>query len=118
LGYLNDLEYGRLLARRLVERQGAGPERLRAALAARGLSAEVVAAASAEALAEVDEAAAALAAARRRLRGLRGIASRDPGATRRRLAGFLSRRGYGAEAIAQTLRTLLAQAPGGDPEEN
>ena len=118
LGYLNDREYARLLARRLTERQRVGPARLRAALAARSLSPEVVAAASAEAFAEVDEPAAAVAAARRRLRSLRGIASRDPEAARRRLAGYLSRRGYGAEIIARALRTLLGKTGGGDPDEN
>ena len=106
LGYLNDREYARLLARRVAGQQGAGPARLRQALQVRGLPPDVIAAAIAECFAETDEAAAAVAAGRRRLAALRGLA---PAVARRRLAGHLSRRGYGAEAIAHALRALLGE---------
>ena len=74
----------------------------------------MVAAAAAEAFAGTDEAAAAVAAGSRRLRGLAGV---DRRAARRRLAGYLSRRGYGGEAVAHALRALLGGAPGDDPGE-
>lgn len=91
----------------MVERQRAGPARVRQVLAARGLAPDVVAAAAAEAFAERDEPAAAVAAGRRRLAALRGLA---PDAARRRLAGHLSRKGYSAEAVAHALRALLGPA--------
>ncbi len=108
-GYLDDREYARLLARRVVGRQGAGPARLRQVLLARGLSPDLVGAVTAESFAETGEGAAAVAAGRRRLAALRGLA---PEVARRRLAGYLSRRGHGAEAIAHALHALLGR--GGD----
>lgn len=114
LGYLDDREYARLVARRVAGRQGAGPARLRQVLQARGLAPDVIAAAAAEAFAGTDEGAAAAAAGRRRLVALRGLA---PALARRRLAGYLSRRGHGAEAIAHALRALLP-ATGEDGTES
>ncbi len=85
-------------------------------LETRGLPPEVVAAAAAEAFAQTDEAAAALAAGRRWVGGRRGLAAKDPETARRRLAGYLSRRGYGGEAIARALRALLSGRRTGDPD--
>lgn len=113
LGYLDDRQYARLLAARAVGRQGAGPARLRQVLRSRGLLPDVVAAAVTEAFAETDERAAALAAGQRRLVALRGLPAE---VARRRLAGHLSRRGHGPEAIAHALHALLGRG-GDEPEE-
>jgi regulatory protein len=98
----------------VAERQGGGPARVEQALAARGLDPKLVAAVAAEAFAEAGEPAAAVAAGRRRLAALRDVA---PAVARRRLAGYLSRRGYQAEAIAHALQALLGRA-GDEPEEH
>jgi regulatory protein len=83
-------------------------------LLARGLAPDVIAAAVAEAFAGTDEGAAAAAAGRRRLAALRGLARQ---VARRRLAGYLARRGYPAAAIASALRALLPAGAGDEPEE-
>ena len=91
----------------MAGRRGAGPARLRQTLLDRGLPPDVVAAVAAECFAEGEEGEVAVAVARRRLPALRGLA---PDVARRRLAGYLSRRGHGADAIAHALRALLGQA--------
>jgi regulatory protein len=82
-------------------------------LEARGLPAELVAATVAETFAGTDEGVAAVAVGRRRVAALRGLA---PEVARRRLAGYLSRRGHGAGAIAEALRVLLPATDDDGPE--
>jgi regulatory protein len=50
----------------------------------------------------------ALAGARARLRRLRGV---SPQTARRRLAGWLERRGFSGEVVARVLRTLALGSP-------
>ncbi|HZU78038.1 MAG TPA: regulatory protein RecX [Dehalococcoidia bacterium] len=89
-------------ARAWVESRTSGPvgfgrRRIQAELRRKGVAAEVVA----QALGEQDEDERALAAALARAPTLRGLEYND---FRRRLAGFLQRRGFGYEAITRAVR--------------
>ncbi|MBX3173017.1 MAG: regulatory protein RecX [Gemmatimonadaceae bacterium] len=110
LGLLNDREYAHGFARsRLAVGRGQGPRRVAAELARRGVARELVD----EVLAELrdeglaDEATSIAAVAQRKWRTL---AELEPQVARRRLIGFLSRRGFSTSAIAAELRRLGGQA--------
>jgi regulatory protein len=109
VGWIDDARFARAWIRdRLALRPG-GRRRFRAELAVRGVAADVIDAALQALLSPADEEAAALEQARARLRRLRGL---PPPVVRRRLAGWLQRRGYGQPAIARALR--LVGAPDAD----
>ena len=110
LGYLDD----EVWARRYVESRrgrGRGSWLLRRELLQRGVDAGVVEAV----LAGRDELAAACAAARPRLRASDELRAEQPS---RRLAGFLVRRGFAPDVVAQAVRELLGkefETQAGDP---
>ena len=101
-GYLDDASFARLW----VDGRGAnrGRRLLEQELRQKGVRRDT----AREALddAALDERTAALEAGRKRLRQL-GTA--DPAATRRRLGGFLVRRGYGYDTVRTTLAALLGE---------
>ncbi len=116
LGLLNDLEYARTFARaRLAPSRGFGPRRVAAELARKGVARAIVDRVLAEAADERelqrDEAAAegrplrsaVQEAAAKKRRALEGLA---PEVQRRRMHGFLARRGFSSSEIAEVLRTL------------
>ena len=113
LGALDD----EALARRVAEsRLGAGAvsrRLLKAELQRRGVARAAAEAAVEAAATEVghDEEAAARALAERRLRSLRG---EDALTRRRRLQGFLARRGFASGVIARVVRALVIAADDGD----
>lgn len=112
--YLDDAEFARSWVRSRAERAGYGPSRLRRELRDKGIDEAEIAGALAELTAERDVRDLAAEAARRRLPALRGLAS---AVARRRMAGYLSRRGFGAEVILELCRRLFpADADDPDPQ--
>lgn len=104
-GWLDDADY----ARRYVEsRRDLGERRLVQDLTRRGVAREVSLAAVRETLGDVDAVANAREAAEHRLQHMTGA---DRQTAQRRLAGYLSRRGYGFETITAALGPLLKGLP-------
>jgi regulatory protein len=81
--------------------------RLQQELSRRGVDSKMATAAIADVLEEesVDERALLEAAARKKLAVLRG---QEPDAVRKRLYGYLARRGYDSADIAAVLRSIMA----------
>lgn len=108
LGYLDDEEFARYWVQNRVEHKPRGGRLLKQELRQKGVDAG-----TADLVIEgtgIDEEAAAIELARARAERLRGL---DPAARRRRLAGFLRRRGYGWEVV----RRALDEALGPEDEE-
>ena len=116
LGLLDDLEYARTFARaRLAPSRGFGPRRVAAELARKGVPRSIVDRVLAESSEEReqlrDEAAArgeslrsaVHEAAAKKRRALEGLA---PEVQRRRMHGFLARRGFSSTEIAEVLRSM------------
>ena len=114
LGLLDDRAFARAFARSRMSGRGFGPRRVAAELGRRGVDRhiidDVLAEAREEALEEVgagDDAAdgdAITRAAATRLRSLQGL---DPVVARRRLVGWLARRGHGVgDALAVAKRLI------------
>ena len=111
-GYVDDQAFARWWAEARARGRRVGSRRLRQELLAKGIPREMTDAAIAAAFEEVGEADRALEAARRRLPGLlRGRGERA--ATR--LADYLLRRGYPAQAVRRAVRTLLTDRAGDLP---
>ncbi|MBY0489763.1 MAG: recombination regulator RecX [Gemmatimonadaceae bacterium] len=93
-------------------RRGEAPARVRQQLRKKGVSGKAVQDAIAGAIAQdgFDERAACMEAARKRARTLRND---DPEAARRKLLGFLLRRGYGGGVARDAVRQVLS-APSED----
>lgn len=102
--YLDDAEFARFWVENRAEHQPRGRRRLRAELRAKGVDADLVDQAIDEA--GGDEFPAALALARKRVTSLRGL---DPLVQRRRLAGFLQRRGYDWDIVRSVLDAVLGE---------
>jgi regulatory protein len=105
-GVLDDANFARQLTRSKALGGGHSRRRIQQELAKRGVARDV----SDEAIEEVfeeegiDEAAAIERVARKKLRLLGGL---DLATQKRRLFGFLARRGYDSDAIARALRVVL-----------
>jgi regulatory protein len=105
-GVLDDANFARQLTRSKALGGGHSRRRIQQELAKRGVARDV----SDEAIEEVfeeegiDEAAAIERVARKKLRLLGGL---DLATQKRRLFGFLARRGYDSDAIARVLRVVL-----------
>ncbi len=114
-GWIDDGRFARAwIADRLALRPS-GARKLRAELAVRGVAPAVIADALREQLLPEQEEALALRQAGDRLRRLQGF---PPQVARRRLVGWLQRRGYSAGTIASTLRKVgpsSAGSPDDDP---
>lgn len=109
--YLDDVEYARAWARSRAHRRSLGPTRLAQELRAKGIAEGDITGALREAYTERGTREVAEAAAMRRLPALRGL---SPDVARRRLAGYLSRRGFAAEIILALCRKHFPH--GDDPE--
>jgi regulatory protein len=105
-GLLDDANFARQLTRSKALGGGHSRRRIQQELAKRGVARDV----SNEAVEEVfedegiDEAATIERVARKKLRTLGGV---DLATQKRRLFGFLARRGYNSDAIARVLRVVL-----------
>jgi regulatory protein len=105
-GVLDDANFARQLTRSKALGGGHSRRRIQQELAKRGVARDV----SDEAIEEVfeeegiDETAAIERVARKKLRLLGGL---DLATQKRRLFGFLARRGYDSDAIARVLRVVL-----------
>jgi len=111
-GYLDDAEFARQFARSKAMGAGHARFRLRQELARRGVARATADEAIDTVFADesVDEGAIVVELARKKLRSLGGV---DVPTRRRRLYGFLSRRGYDPDAIRRALDEVLLDA-GGD----
>jgi regulatory protein len=107
LGLLDDAAFARQFARAKVLGAGHSRRRLKQELFRKGVAGEVAEASIEEVMAddEVDEDAIIDRVARKKLRTL-GAA--EPATRRRRLYGFLARRGYDSDDIRRVMDELLA----------
>lgn len=103
-GYVDDAAHARAYAEQLVARGRSGPRAIYAKLRQRGVAAEVAAAATDEAISGADQEAMAQRLAEKRLQALTGL---DVHTKRRRLYGFLARRGFAPDTISGILARLL-----------
>ncbi len=100
-GYVNDREFARDWVGARAARCGFGPARLTRELRAKGVAEEDIRAALGELLAERTPLSLAEGAARKKLVELQGTA---PAVGRRRLAAYLSRRGFPTEVVLRLCR--------------
>lgn len=110
VGLVDDAAYASGLARSRRAERGLSRRALTGELRRRGLAEEVVAGAVDGATTEPD-AAVALQLAQRRARTLTHL---PPDAQRRRLSGYLARRGYGFDVVGPVCAEVLAGLGGGD----
>lgn len=107
LGYVNDEKLAAGFAEGCAERRGIGPHRVRAELSRRGVPDLAIEHALRLAFDGDREGEVALASARAWM-GRYGLAhGADQDAARRRLYGFLARRGFSLEVIERVLREVL-----------
>jgi regulatory protein len=104
-GLLDDAAFARQFARSRALCAGASRRFVLAALATRGIDRRVAESAVDEVFADegADDVTLAARAAQKRLRVLRSLA---PDVRRRRLQGYLARRGFGGDAIRKALASL------------
>jgi regulatory protein len=116
-GLLDDASYARQVARSRVSGRGDSRRRVSQVLQQKGVARDVVDEAVAEVFADesVDEEALAETSARKKLRGLSG---EDAPTRRRRLYGYLARRGHDSDVIRRVMARVLgaADADGADDE--
>lgn len=103
LGLLDDRKFAAQWVESRMALRPMGPSRLRAELLTKGVDRGIVEATLSKYSAETDERSEALALARKKIRTLQGLES---GPARRRLAGFLGRRGFESSTIAEVLKTV------------
>ncbi|HEX5435522.1 MAG TPA: regulatory protein RecX [Gemmatimonadaceae bacterium] len=113
LGLLDDRVYARGYIRAKVTGAGFSRRRLRGELARRGVAAEIIQAAIEQVFAEesVDEHALIERVALKKCRSLSNL---DPATRRRRLYGYLARRGYELDDIRQVMARVLAERDDGE----
>lgn len=111
-GLLDDAAYARQLARSRVLGRGESRRRVAQVLGQKGVARELADEAVAEVFDEeaVDEGEMVEVAARKRLRSLSGL---DDATRRRRLWGYLARRGFDGSAIRGAVDRVLGGAGGG-----
>lgn len=106
LGYLDDAAFAKAYVRSKVATAGAGKSRIRGELLRKGVSKPIADAAIEEVFAdqEVDEGDVVIALAQKRMKSLSGL---DRETQRRRLYGFLARRGFGADDVMRAVRAVV-----------
>jgi len=105
LGYLNDERLAQRFAENGAEGRGLGPRRVRAELARRGVPGDVIEQAVCRVYEGDREGVLAIALARKWVERRQGLG--DEGVARRRLYGFLARRGFSPDVIERALREAL-----------
>jgi regulatory protein len=117
-GFLDDLSFARQFVRAKALGAGHSRRRLQQELTRRGVARDVSESAIADVFAEerVDEEAAI---ERLALKKLKTLARLDTPTQRRRLFGYLARRGYDGDDIARVVRTVISRnAERDDVEED
>jgi len=104
LGYLNDEQFARQWVASRVRSKGFGRRRLEQELRSKGISRDTIKETLSALFEDVPEAEVARQEADKKLRALTRF---DPEVRRRRLAGFLERKGFSSEVIRTILRTVL-----------
>jgi regulatory protein len=114
-GFIDDAAFARAFTRAKVVGASHSRRRVQQELQRKGVARDVAAEAIGEVLVEegIDQLALIEAAARRKLRTLAGM---EPAVRRRRLYGFLARRGFDAGDIQRVLSTLGDPVPPNDGE--
>ena len=108
--YLDDADFARRWVENRTAQKPRGKRLLQQELRQKGVAAET--AREVIAWAEVDEAAAAEALARKRLASYAG---EDPQAVRRKLSAYLARRGYGYDVVRGAIERVLGEDEADDP---
>lgn len=103
IGYADDRKFAAQWAASRVRLQGYGRRRIEQELRQKGVNRETIQEALAEAIPLEDERETARKVADKKLRTMRSI---EPEARRRRLAGFLERKGFPHEIIWDILRLV------------
>ena len=108
IGAIDDSQFARAFARSRALGKGVSRRRLQQELALRGVDRRMADAAIADVLEEesIDERALLEGAARKKLAVLGG---QDPDTVRRRLYGYLMRRGYDGNDVANVVRKIMAE---------
>jgi regulatory protein len=109
--YLDDAEFARAWVTARAHRAAVGPARLARELRAKGIPEGQIAAALSALAEEWTASDAAEEAVRRKLKALAGL---PPAVARRRLAGYLERRGFPPEIIVRMCRAHLGTTPDAD----
>ncbi len=104
-GWIDDRRFARLWIEDRMAVRPRGTRALRAELRGRGVAPDIIEAALGGLIPPEREDGVALDQARRRVERLRNL---PPDVARRRLVGWLQRRGFGGGAIARALRMLAA----------
>jgi regulatory protein len=104
LGYLNDEQFARQWAASRVRSKGFGRRRLEQELRSKGVSRDTIKQTLGALFVDTPEAEVARKEADKKLRTLTRF---GPEVRRRRLAGFLERKGFSSEIILMILRTVL-----------
>jgi regulatory protein len=102
-GYINDRRFAEQWAASRVRGRGLGPRRIEQELKQKGISREMIREVLSETFPSEDEDAAAKKAAERKLRSMRNL---EPAVRKRRLAGFLERKGFSPEIIRSLIRLM------------
>ncbi len=107
-GMLNDATYALAFARSRALGRGMSRRRIQAELARRGVAKDLAEAAIAEVMTDenVDERAMVEAAGARKFRSLQKL---EPDIQRRRLYGFLARKGYPSDLVRNTVKKLTTR---------
>jgi regulatory protein len=108
LGFLNDAEFAKQFARSRAVGRKMSKRLIQAELAKRGVARDLADRAVSEIVAEeqIDERAQAQALAAKKMRSLAKLA---PEVQRRRLYGFLARKGYSPDLVMSAVRALTAE---------
>ncbi len=116
-GFLDDSEYARQVARSRVSTRGDSRRRVSQALAQAGVARSTADEAVAEVFVDeaVDEVALVEQAARKRVRSLGGL---DSAVRRRRLYGYLARRGHDGAVIRDVVDRVLGEKSEGADDES
>lgn len=102
-GYINDRRFAEQWASSRVRLRGLGRRRVEQELRNKGVNRDIVREVLVETLSVDDEKAVAKQAAERKLRSMKNI---EPLARKRRLAGFLERKGFSSEIIRSIVRMM------------
>jgi regulatory protein len=109
--YLDDAEFARAWVTARAHRAAVGPARLARELRAKGIPEGQIATALSSLAAEWTPSEAAAEAVRRKLKTLAGL---PPAVARRRLAGYLERRGFSPEIIIKMCRAHIGTTTDAD----